>query len=380
MGADKDWMNARVVAVLDAISQPAAPFYEERVNVQIRKLLAPLEAKGVVVREDRYGNLMALYLKSDKPVFRGVAMASHMDHPGFDVLEQDGLRLRAAIAGGLARDERMLGTRVRFFAGEDEVLGTVTAFADSENSTVWVDLEAELALMEPVFGVCDVDRFRREEPLLHGRAMDDLAGCAIQIAALEQIVAEALPVDVLMMFHRAEEVGFIGALGSCELQSIPMQYVVISLEASKVLDGAQPGAGVVIRTGDRMNLFDANVLAMLNAAAEKAGEKGWQFQQRRMDGGSCEASAYYACGYETAGIAVPLINYHNQGEGKIEAEAIHGYDLSSGVALMVELTRLAPEWKQVPRVDQQRQMFNHFCRYQRRLLGEPVKRGDQIGK
>jgi endoglucanase len=39
----------------------------------------------------------------------------------------------------------------------------------------------------------------------------------------------------------------------------------------------------------------------------------FQFQRRLMSGGTCEATPLNLYGYRTSAMAVPLVNYHNQG-------------------------------------------------------------------
>ncbi|HPQ41570.1 MAG TPA: M20/M25/M40 family metallo-hydrolase [bacterium] len=355
------WNSAaqRVVSILDAVSQPAAPYYERYVKAAILDILAPLnEDPRVRISGDRYGNLIACYRHPDARFDASLAAAAHMDHPGFHITAVEGATATASIQGGLPRDERLPGSAMQLFCGDRRNHGVIREFTSDDRDTVTVDLDEPwefnenggyLQARDHGWAVPDVERFREDGALIHGRAMDDLAGCAMQIAALEIIVQEGLPVEFTAVFNRAEEVGFIGAVGACELGSIPVRAIVLCLEASKNLEGARPGDGIIIRTGDRQALFDTAVTEQLDRAAESAAAQGIRAQKRRMDGGTCEAALYMAYGYETGALAVPLINYHNQGESAVAAEAIHRDDLVGGVVMLVETARRIIEEERTPR-------------------------------
>ena len=63
----------------------------------------------------------------------------------------------------------------------------------------------------------------------------------------------------------------------------------------------------------------------------------------RMYGGSCDASLFYVNGYRAAGICIPLIAWHNNGEleGKKTPilEACHVDDFMSGVAFIAQISK-----------------------------------------
>ena len=341
----------RVCNILDEISQPAAPYYESRVACAIQTLLSPFcDHPHVRLFFDRYGNLAVTYRHPDARFDASLAAAAHMDHPGYHVLSVDTRTATMSIMGGLPRDKRLIGSAALIYRKNYENRGTVTGFTNEEKTGVLLDLDRPWkGPSDFVWGVPDVERFRLDGNLIHGRAMDDLVGCAQQIAAFEIMIREEIPVEFTAIFNRAEEVGFLGAVGACELGTIPIRSVVLSLEASKHLDGAQPGHGIILRTGDRQAMFDASVTDLLERAAEAALEKQVRHQKRRMDGGTCEATLYMAYGYETGALAVPLINYHNHGDTSVEAEAIHRDDLAGGVVMLVEMACCLANSERLPR-------------------------------
>lgn len=341
----------RASLILDAISQPAAPFYESLVSAAIHRVLEPLRADPRIrVAADRYGNLIACYRHPSARFDASLAVAAHMDHPGYHLISAGGRAAYVSIQGGLPRDRRLTGSAIRLFRKDCINRGVIIGLMPDDTSTAVVELETEWnGPVEHVWGVPEVERFRIDGDMIHGAAMDDLAGCAQQLAALEIVCRLDMPVEFTAVFNRAEEIGFVGAVGACELGSIPSRAVVLCMEASKNLEGARPGNGVILRTGDRQSMFDLSVTDLLDKAAEEAVKKLVPHQKRRMDGGTCEATLYMAYGYETGALAVPLVNYHNHGDSAVEAEAIHRNDLAGGVVILVETARLLAENERLPR-------------------------------
>jgi putative aminopeptidase FrvX len=344
-------MTRRVCSILDEISRPSAPFYERHVAGAVMNLLDNYRTyPGTMFYTDRYGNIVAYYRHPEANLSASLVTVAHMDHPGFHIESANGNSAVASIQGGLPRDNRIVGLPILIFRGSCSNKGSITGFVNDDKNSVNVTLDTSWdGPVSNAWAVPDVTRFAIKDNLIHGRAMDDLAGCAQQIAVFETIVREAPAIEYTAVFTRAEEVGFIGAVGACETGVIPQNAVVVSLEASKNLEGARPGHGIILRTGDRQAVFDVTATELLEKAAESARIKGVDYQKRRMDGGTCEASLFMACGYETGALAVPLINYHNHGDSAVEAEAIHKTDLAGGIALLIEAAAILASGKRVAR-------------------------------
>ncbi len=68
------------------------------------------------------------------------------------------------------------------------------------------------------------------------------------------------------------------------------------------------GGGPVVRVGDRLSIFDSEGTAVLMTTAK---EQAIRVQRCLLDAGACEATAMQAAGYRSAGISIPLGNYHN---------------------------------------------------------------------
>ena len=153
---------------------------------------------------------------------------------------------------------------------------------------------------------------------------------------------------------RAEEVGYIGAIGHFELgwfKQARRPLALISLETSRTLPGAFIGKGPVARIGDKATGFDPGLHRVLRDLAEKVLPGRWQ--RRLMDGGTCEATAALTYGLPAMGISIPLGNYHNQdfqggpdsrGKDGPAPEFVHLDDVAGMITLCQALLRPGLPW------------------------------------
>ena len=318
---------------------PAVAFYEGRVSGRIRRYLDDL---GVSVRVDGYGNLIARIPPgntsgSDQPP---IAFVAHMDHPGFEVVGREGDEIVARALGGVPQACFSNTVAVRLLDSEGHGVPGRTAGRHGPESerAVLLELEDGVDPSIPAAVVLDLPDYRLDGELVRMRAADDLAGCAAIVGALERLVLDPPEVEVYGVFTRAEEVGLVGARVLAEEGTLPREALVVSLEASRSLPGAEVGGGPVIRVGDAGFTFDAEAESALLKAREELSERCPDFkcQRQLMSGGTCEASAFRYHGYRTTGIALPLGNYHNvTPEGGVAEEYIHTGDLKGTVDLMV---------------------------------------------
>jgi len=173
-------------------------------------------------------------------------------------------------------------------------------------------------------------------------AADDLAGCALIVAALLDLVRGTDPVDAVGVFTRAEETGLYGARLLVEDGLVARDATVVSVEASRALPNAPAGAGAVVRAGDLHNTFSNDAERYLRVAAEQLTARGIATQRALLTGGTCEASTFVTSGFSTTAMALPNVNYHNRGRDERPApEIVRVDDLMSGVALAVEATHAA---------------------------------------
>jgi endoglucanase len=169
-----------------------------------------------------------------------------------------------------------------------------------------------------------------------------LAAAAAALAAFDALVTpplrggssvppesatESRGTPIRLLFTRAEEIGFVGALAACRAGTMPKNARVIALENSRSFDDSPIGGGPIVRVGDRLSIFSPSLTAAVAAVAERiaggppptASQKlssapAWKWQRKLMAGGACEATCFCAYGYEATCVCLPLGNYHNMGD------------------------------------------------------------------
>ena len=326
-------------------AQPAVAFHEAGVASAVREIL---DGIGVEYSIDPSGNILAR-LPGTNPGVPPIAIVAHMDHPGFELVQRhgEGGEFVADALGGIPASSFAAGVPLQVILPDGQRTPAVTAGPYGEESErkalVRVTGAAE-ELPLPAAAVFDMTDFELDGEYIRMRAVDDLAGCASALAAIARLSrsGEQPEGDVYALLTRAEEVGLVGARLAAESGLLPSSTLVISVESSRTLPGAEQGRGPVIRVGDAGSTFDSDAESVLVRAREVLAERddGFRSQRQLMSGGVCEASAFAAYGYRTTGIAFPLGNYHNGApEGRIEAEYIHLEDYMGGVALIEEAAR-----------------------------------------
>ncbi len=328
-------------------AQPATSFREAGVAAVVRETLAELNLQWA---NDAFGNIIACRHGTGAESAPPLAFVAHMDHPGFEAVAVDGDFLVGAAMGGVPPAAFQAGVPLLVLLPDGRRLKAVTAGppAGAAAGKALLRLENAARLPEitlPASAVFDLVDFRLDGDYIRMRAADDLAGCGSILALLSALAADPPPGDVYGVFTRAEEVGLVGARLLAEAGTLPAETLVVSLEASRALPGAEIGGGPVIRVGDAGFTFNAAAEAALLRAREtlQARPEGFRTQRQLMSGGVCEASAFAYYGYRATGIAFPLGNYHNGApEGRIEAEYIHQADYLGGVELMREAVRQLP--------------------------------------
>jgi putative aminopeptidase FrvX len=336
----------------EILSIPTAPYREQHV---MRFLLGVLTEGKVPHFWDRTGNLV-LGAKNSKQYLQKIRAAkaseplrlfiAHTDHPGFHLEKQ--------LSPGKFE--------VKFFGG--------TPTAHGDGAKVWVADDSGLlghgelsnvtlashgrafdrATLTPAFGlelpkkanaVFGGFSFRapvwEEGTLAYTKAADDLVGCYAIVSTALSIYGDKKRTSERARFAailtRAEEVGFIGAIGHFEdfyakgagaKAGASGSVLAVSLETSRQLPPqAEIGKGPIVRLGDRATVFASGPTRVFSALAQEV--LPGAYQRRIMDGGSCEATAATAYGLPAIGISVPLGNYHNQSlEGGPDARPANG--------------------------------------------------------
>ena len=327
-------------------AQPAVAFHEHNTAAAARAIL---DATGIEHRTDDYGNILARLPGGGKgggAPTPPLAIVAHLDHPGFELTGRtdDGDFIADAL-GGIPQSAFDAGTplQVMLPGGRRIAASTIGPYGEPAERKALVRLSVAAAEDPPLpaAAVFDLPDFALDGDYIRMRAADDLAGCAAALAALARLSrrADRPPGDVYALLTRAEEVGLVGARLAAEARLLPPDTLLISVESSRALPGAEQGLGAVIRVGDAGATFDADAESVLTRAREALQERdrGFRAQRQLMSGGVCEASAFAAYGYRATGLAFPLGNYHNGApDGGIAAEYIHIDDFLSGAALLTE--------------------------------------------
>ena len=324
--------------------QPAVAYREAGVASAVELTLKEL---GVAWEVDEYGNIIARVPGLDADA-EPLALVAHMDHPGFEAVSYQGDYLVCDVLGGVPAASFEAGVPLHIILADGKRLPATTAgrHGDDAQRQVLIELGEPAQLELPAAVVFDLPDFQVDGEMIRMRAADDLAGCASILASLAELSAQPPPGDVYGVFTRAEEVGLMGARLLAESGLLSKETLVVSLESSRTLPGAEQGSGPVIRVGDAGMTFNADAESVLLKAREtlQLQEGGFRVQRQLMSGGVCEASAFALFGYRTTGIAFPLGNYHNGApDGTIQAEYIHVEDFLGGVRLIVEAARQMPE-------------------------------------
>ena len=280
---------------------PTAPGKESAVEDWVRHWSIK---RDIEVTKDRAGNL--LVRPKTRSRRRPIVAVAHMDHPAF-VVTRSGKRTEVELRGGVFPDY-LVETRLLIETSGGPRPTRLEEF-DSATKRGWLagrhDGDAEAG---------DIVRWAFPSQSLGIRgdrvraiACDDLAGAAAALATLDRVVADGVG-NFSVLLTRAEEVGFLGAIAACELQTLPAGARVLSIECSRESVDAPLGGGPIVRVGDASSVFSSG---LTNQVAETVRSEGIPHQRKLMAGGTCEATAFAALGYEATGLCLALENYHN---------------------------------------------------------------------
>ena len=328
--------------MLSLLSRPTAPCHEDAVA---DFLVERIKALGLTVQADWYGNLV-VRRPAKEPTRNRIGFMAHMDHPGFEVASVDGHGVRARWLGGV-HENYFQDAKVRFYEGGEEYPGIVTNTKKNPETERVEEVFVDCPRVPPVgaLGMWDLPAPQLSSGVLRATTIDDVAGCGLLLGALMELGNRELDAEVWMLFTRAEEIGFVGALGLARGGVLPPSLPVVSVEMSRAISGATQGMGPVIRLGDSTTVFHNGLVLLMKRQAARLRERSdaFMYQKAFMDGGSCEATVLNAYGYPAGGLAIPLGNYHNQtpsnpnGKWVVDLEEINFNDLKNGVDLVVAM-------------------------------------------
>ena len=365
----------RAITILKELTNlPTAAGREEAVLMWIEQWAKSL--KGVKLKSDVHGNVTVWRPAKRKTVSNTnpLYITAHLDHPAFVVTEIiSSKRIKAEFRGGVHRDY-FRNTAVKVIAGDGQRhIGIITSLARKPQNP-WSRMDVTITLDQPATTIEPNDIAIWNLPATTVRSdrvkapiCDALAAAAAALAMFEDLVKQDDPAlaHTRLFFTRAEEVGFVGALGACRSRSIPKRASIIALENSKASAGAPIGNGPIIRVGDRTSIFDNALTYRLTQVAEqlvkqtKRRRSPFQYQRKLMSGGTCEATAFCDAGYTATCICLPLGNYHNMNEttGRIDCETISRGDYLQLIQLLTVIAQQhhppassnTPETSEVPK-------------------------------
>lgn len=324
--------------LLEVTAVPTAAGHERRVVAWIESWVR--ERPELSLERDQVGNLvvrLAGVEVSEAPLY----LTAHLDHPAFvvdRVVSPSVVEL--AFRGGVM-DDYFKDARVELIDRDGHtVRGTLAERVDGANpkfKSFLCELDRDDGSLRPG----DIGRWDLPDPevleidgveCVATHACDDLAALAAALSAMDELRARKRagePVgDVRLLLTRAEEVGFIGAIGACKLGTVEPGARLIALENSRSFTDSPIGGGPIVRVGDRVTVFTPEMTAAVAQVAEQvsggpaqptAAQKQnempkWRWQRKLMAGGACEASVFCAYGRASTCVCLPLGNYHNMAD------------------------------------------------------------------
>ncbi len=348
----------RELFLLEAASLPTAAGHEEAV---VRFVEAWASGRrSLEVSRDRCGNLLvsradfAASCRRKAPLF----ITAHLDHPAFVVLSAKGRIVELEFRGGV-HDAYFRGAEIEIFEKGLACSFPARITALAAKAKPFKTVKARLERPAPVETGC-IGRWKSSRPgirrgLIHAPACDDVASVAAALLAYEDISGDRELGHAALLFTRAEEVGFVGAIGAARGGAIPKDARLVCLECSRSFPHDSPvGAGPIVRVGDRMSVFTPELTNLVSDIAEEHAKKvpAFKFQRKLMPGGVCEATAFASYGFNSSCLCLPLGNYHNMediegalegGRARVGLEFVSASDLHGLVKLLGVIARRLDE-------------------------------------
>jgi len=306
---------------------------EGQVREVIRSAVEPLADR---VRVDALGNLIVE--KNGSGGGKKIMLAAHMDEIGIIVsyVDEKGF-LRFQAVGGLDL-MTLAGSRVAF---EDGTVGVIypedrQAYkTEPLLSKLYIDIGAtspEEARSRLGHTACFVRPFGEAGRRLVAKALDDRIGCAILVAALQELGSTSN--DVSFVFSVQEEVGLRGARTSAFSVSPDVGIAVDVTIAADTPEcrklSMKLGEGPCIKVADPGLIAHAGVKELLIRTAE---EHGIPYQLEVLDGGTTDASAIQLAGSGVAAGCVSIACRYVHSP----SEMVDLIDVENAVRLLVAL-------------------------------------------
>lgn len=286
---------------------------------------------------DQAGNLVVAFVDKGATEQPPLLITAHLDHPAFV--------LTRVVSPSVVELQFRGGVMDVFFEGAPVTIhprsgGPILATLSGETTPSSASMKSYLAEIDgsgDALRPGDVATWRLAPAevvgdILHTHGCDDLSAvasalCTMDVLRVARAAGERVG-HVSLLFTRAEEIGFIGAIAACKLGTIPKGARVLALENSRSFPDSPIGGGPIVRVGDRISTFSPGLTAACAARAEETfanaaqplasqtaaqakAEASRPWQRKLMAGGACEASVFCAYGYNATCLCLPLGNYHN---------------------------------------------------------------------
>lgn len=318
--------KSREAFLLAITSLPTAAGREERVIDAIQRW-AKARSRRLSLTADKYGNLTISPRARRKRTAKSplpIMITAHLDHPAFVVTAVHTKGKNASIdlefRGGVATPY-FKGAALEVFDRKTQRSfdAVITAVHDKKDPFQRVTARLSTPSSAKAIAPGSIGRWKVSKPtitkgLAYTHACDDLAAVAAALIAFDSISTKPNLSHVSLLFTRAEEIGFIGAIGAARGRTIPKGARLICLENSRSFPHDSPiGAGPIVRVGDKASVFTPELTNRIsNIASEYAKtHPHFRYQRKLMPGGTCEATAFSTFGIASTCVCLPLGNYHN---------------------------------------------------------------------
>lgn len=347
-------LKKREEFLLEVTSLPVAAGHEDAVVRVVEEWVG--RRPRLALKKDRCGNLIIARKDFAKACRRAAPLffTAHLDHPAFVVLSAKGRDVALEFRGGV-QDPYFKGAAIEIFdrgLGKSVEARIVSLDAEAKPfKTVRARLARPAAVEPGNIGRWKFPEAAIKKGIVYTHACDDLAALAAALVAFDDISRDKKNGHVALLFTRAEEVGFIGAIGAARGGTIPKKTRLICLECSRSFPHDSPiGAGPIVRVGDRMSVFTPELTNAISdiASSYKKKDPDFRFQRKLMAGGACEATGFAAYGLKSTCLCLPLGNYHNMADidgvakgkkARVGQEYVAAADYHGLIELLIESVR-----------------------------------------
>jgi putative aminopeptidase FrvX len=312
----------------EMIGIPGVSGYEDDIREYIR---AKLKAMKLSSEEDNIGNL-TVTIGSNGP---HIVFIAHMDELGLIVttMEDDG-SLRIRKVGGID-DRTLVGRVVEIKTQKGIVTGVLglkpphlmTESDDRKKVVSWEDVRVDVGtrsrketerlgvrVLDPMVFKKDISYLGKE--VICARGIDDRAGCAVLLDAIEDVKNKNLPARLSFVFSVQEEIGLRGA--KVTGFTLRPDYV-FAIDTMTTTDAPMQGntyEKIMIGSGPAMRMFDHAAIASpkLRKLVEEVARKARISIQYGSGGGGTDGAAIQEFGALIMPLGIPMKYTHSPTE------------------------------------------------------------------